>query len=351
MSKTYIIGASAIGAQPVFDRDAPERIVPYDSHPLSAIMPALSRYIAPMKARRMTRIVRLGIMSAMNAMERAGVKSPGAIIVGTGDGCKHSTERFLTNMIEHDEQVPDPTAFIGSTHNSIAGQIALAAGSNVYNYTYLHRGLSFTSALVDGMLHMQEGTHHVLVGGVDVITPDFITTQKLSGLWKQRQVNGLEVLQSKDRGALAGEGSAFFVLDSEPSGSRPVEVVAAEMAFGSQGEELDAWVAARLGATGIAAGDVDLLMLGYNGDVLQDRAYDRVRSIFPNASVAAYKHLTGEYYTANAQGAWFTWSSLVNGNLPLECMIQGESTGPFRTALLVDHFQMKDRSFVLLRRP
>ena len=350
MSKTYIIGASAIGAQPVFDRAAPERIVPYDTHPLNAIVPDLSRYIAPMKARRMTRIVRLGIMSAMNAMERAGVKSPGAIIVGTGDGCKHSTERFLTNMIEHDEQVPDPTAFIGSTHNSVAGQIALAAGSNVYNYTYLHRGLSFTSALVDGMLNLQDGVRNVLVGAVDVITADFMTTQKLSGLWKDGNVRNLDVFKTSDRGALAGEGSAFFVLDSVPIGSDPVEIVAAEMAYGLEADEVDRMIADVLSNSGRTPEDVDLLVLGCNGDALEDRAYERVRSLFPRAAVAAYKHLTGEYYTANAQGAWFTWSALASGGLPSECMLQGSGAGPFRTALLYDHFQMKDHSLVLMCR-
>ncbi|MBK9196863.1 MAG: beta-ketoacyl synthase chain length factor [Flavobacteriales bacterium] len=321
MNKTYIIGASAIGAQPVFDRETPEHVVAYDKHPLCAIMPDLSRYIPPMKSRRMTRIVRLGIMSGMNAMERAAVTSPGAIIVGTGDGCKHSTERFLTNMIEHDEQVPDPTAFIGSTHNSVAGQIALAAGSNVYNYTYLHRGLSFTSALLDGMLHLQEGTRNILVGAVDVITTDFITTQKLSGLWKQEVARNLDVLHSTDRGALAGEGSAFFVLDSEPRGASSVEVLSAELFFDPNCEGLESKIMHMVSASQRKVEEVDLLVLGYNGDAVEDRAYDRVRALFPNAAIAAYKHLTGEYYTANAQGAWFTWSALENGSLPVECML------------------------------
>jgi 3-oxoacyl-[acyl-carrier-protein] synthase II len=350
MSKTYIIGASAISAQPVFDRDAPEHVVSYDTHPLSAIMPELSRYIAPMRSRRMTRLVRLGIMSGMNAMERAAVTSPGAIIVGTGDGCKHSTERFLTNMIEHDEQVPDPTAFIGSTHNSVAGQIALAAGSNVYNYTYLHRGLSFTSALVDGMLHLQEGTRNVLVGAVDVITPDFITTQKLSGLWKQEVARNLDVLRSTDRGALAGEGSAFFVLDSEPRGASSMEVLSAELFFDPNGESVERRINGMLSGSQRRAEDIDLLMLGYNGDAFEDRAYDHVRTLFPNAAVAAYKHLTGEYYTANAQGAWFTWSALASGSLPVECMLHGNAIGPFQTALVYDHFQRKDHSLLLMCR-
>lgn len=348
MRRTYIIGASAIGAQPVFDRIAPERVVAYDAHPLNAIMPDLSRYIAPMKARRMTRLVRSGIMSAMNAMERAGVKVPGAIIVGTGDGCKHSTERFLTNMIEHDEQVPDPTAFIGSTHNSLAGQIALATGSNGYNYTYLARGLSFASALIDGILHVQEGSRNVLVGGADVITPDFVTTQRLSGLWKQRNANNLDVLQSTDTGALAGEGSAFFVLDSEPAGEDPVEVVAARMEFGEEG--MKAAVADLLGSVGLVASDVDLLLLGCNGDAVEDRSYEPVRALFPSAGIAAYKHLTGEYYTANAQGTWFAWSALLNGALPKECMLHAGSGRQYGTVLLYDRFQRSDCSMILMRK-
>ena len=58
-----------------------------------------------------------------------------------------------------------------------------------------------------------EDARNVLVGAADVITPDFYITHRRTGLWKNHAVKNLEVLNSTDNGALAGEGSAFFVLD------------------------------------------------------------------------------------------------------------------------------------------
>ncbi|MBP6392677.1 MAG: hypothetical protein KA352_17435, partial [Flavobacteriales bacterium] len=80
-----------------------------------------------------------------------------------------------------------------------------------------------------------------------------------------------------------------------------------------------------------------------------DRAYDPVDVLFPASTMAAFKHLCGEYCTANAFGTWLSWSALVSGSLPREALLRpGEA--PFRRVLLVDHFQLKDFSLVLLER-
>ncbi|MBK8339517.1 MAG: hypothetical protein IPK99_05660 [Flavobacteriales bacterium] len=95
----------------------------------------------------------------------------------------------------------------------MAGQIALSTGCTGYNFTYLHRGLSFTSALLDGFMQVgAEGQRNVLVGGAESITPDYYTVQKRTGLWKEPEVPSLSVLSSRTTGALCGEGAAFFVL-------------------------------------------------------------------------------------------------------------------------------------------
>ncbi len=45
---------------------------------------------------------------------------PGAIITGTALGCLEDTVTFLTRMIELNEELLPPTAFIQSTHNTVA---------------------------------------------------------------------------------------------------------------------------------------------------------------------------------------------------------------------------------------
>jgi len=349
-ARVHITGASAISPQPSFDREALEHVVGYDAHPLNVIMPDITGYVDPIRVRRMTRSNRMGLMAALNALRRAGVESPSAIIAATGDGCKESVERFLDNLIENDEAVANPTAFIGSTHNSLAGLIALALKSNAYNYTYLQRGLSFPSALLDGLMQVgEEGARHVLVGATDVITPDFFRTQHSSGLWKNRAVRNLDVLQSTDRGALAGEGAAFFVLDAEPTPDS-VELLGVDACFSTSGYAIEEHAKALLQSAGKEMSDVDLVFLGLNGDREEDKAYDSARSLFPSATIACFKPLCGEYYTANAFGLWMAWSALRTGSVPHEVVLRGRATGGFRNVLVHDHFQMKDHALMLVGR-
>lgn len=349
MSKAYIIGASAISAQPTFGINGPIDPVWYEAHPLMATIPDISGFVPPMQARRMTRLVKLGIAAGMDALKQGDVRTPGAVIVGTGDGCKQSTERFLNNMIEHDEQVPDPTAFIGSTHNGVAGQIAMAVDCKAYNYTYLHAGLSFPSALADGLLQLQEGNKNVLVGGVDVITPGFIATQATCGVWRQEPGTGnRDLLDRPGNGALAGEGSAFFLLDREERAGA-VEVVAAGLFQGLADETFLKEVLAQLAAAGVQPTDVDVVLTGICGDRALDAAYPAHLSPFSRAGIAAYKHLTGEFYTANALGTWFLWNGLRSGLWP-EAMVRNPLPNGASVGLLLDHFRHGNRSFVLLRK-
>ena len=87
MKPVYITGASAISPQPTFDRDDLEKVVAYDTHPLNVIVPDITGYVDPNRVRRMTRHTRIGLMAALNALKRADVKEPSAVIMGTGDGC------------------------------------------------------------------------------------------------------------------------------------------------------------------------------------------------------------------------------------------------------------------------
>ncbi len=347
----YIREASAIGPQPVFDTDRLERVEAYTGHPLRSIVPALRRYVDPVRGRRMEKVARIGLGAALNALDRAGGALPEAIIVGTGLGCMESTERFFVPLLHNNEDVPNPTAFIQSTHNNVAGQIALATNCTGYNFTYLHRGISFTSALLDGWMQVGlEGRGTVLVGGAESITPDYYTVQRRSGIWKQHDVPNLEVLKATDGGALCGEGAAFFVLGDGPGPGPAVRVVDVDISFRGGPGSLRDRVHAFLDRHGLSADAIDLLMIGRNGDGPQDTAYAPVETDLPLATHAAFKHLCGEFHTANAFGLWLLWSGLRTGHLPGEAVLHRGARSNMRWGLLVDHFQRKDHSLVLLER-
>ena len=90
---------------------------------------------------------------------------PDAVIAGTGLGCLEDTEKFLGSIYTLQEHLLNPTPFINSTHNTIAGAIALAIKCHGYNATYTHRGFSFESALLDALMLASENPEAAILAG------------------------------------------------------------------------------------------------------------------------------------------------------------------------------------------
>ena len=120
-----------------------------------------------------------------NVCRKQAYKSLDAIVTGTAYGCLEDTGIFLKKMVEQKEEMLTPTAFIQSTHNTIGAQIALLLQCHNYNNTFVHRGFSFESALLDAMMLLEEnaGTN-VLVGAADEITDYSHAILSRFGLYK-----------------------------------------------------------------------------------------------------------------------------------------------------------------------
>ena len=171
----------------------------------NAIEPDYSVYIDAKSIRRMSRIVKMGVAAAFQCLREAEVAVPDAIVTGTAYGCLGDTGFFLSRLIEQQEEALSPTAFIQSTHNTVGAQIALMLQCTGYNNTFVHRGFSFESALLDAVMLIQEGeAKTVLAGGLDEITDASHAILERFGLYKN--------------GAADGEGATFFLLTAEPSG-------------------------------------------------------------------------------------------------------------------------------------
>ncbi|HQW93271.1 MAG TPA: beta-ketoacyl synthase chain length factor, partial [Ferruginibacter sp.] len=144
--------------------------VVFTGNRLTAIEPDYKEFIEPKLIRRMSRIIRMGVAAAMECLQQANIKVPDAIITGTAYGCLEDTNSFLSKMVEFNEELLTPTAFIQSTHNTIGAQIGLMLQCNNYNNAFVHRGFSFESALLDGMMLLKEkDASNVLVGAIDEI--------------------------------------------------------------------------------------------------------------------------------------------------------------------------------------
>ncbi len=116
-----------------------------------------SRYLPPMKARRMGKLQKRALVTALKAMEASGVALPDAILNGTAMGCMEHTLQLLNGLAAEGDSVNMPTAFMQSTHNTVASQIAIFTKNHGYNTTYAHRGISFELALQDAFLHLRSG--------------------------------------------------------------------------------------------------------------------------------------------------------------------------------------------------
>ena len=114
-------------------------------------------YLPPMKARRMGKLQKRALVTALKAMEISGIGKPDAILNGTAMGCMENTVQMLNGMAAEGEAVNMPTCFMQSTHNTVASMIAIYTKNHGYNTTYSHRTISFELALQDAFLRLRAG--------------------------------------------------------------------------------------------------------------------------------------------------------------------------------------------------
>ncbi|MBZ0098711.1 MAG: beta-ketoacyl synthase chain length factor, partial [Taibaiella sp.] len=216
MQPVYISSASIISPQQHFeDTDFLEEVKTTSDGILFVTEPDYKKYINPVAIRRMSKMLKMGISTGMNALQKAGVEKPDAIITGTGRGSMVDMEQFLLNMIEMKEETLTPTSFIQSTYNSINGWLALQTKCNGYNQTYVNRGASLEMALFDAqmLLHESGKEMHILAGCFDEITNDYVKVKSKVGYWKHPSPLNTDLLKDDDTpGTIAGEGTAFFTL-------------------------------------------------------------------------------------------------------------------------------------------
>src|ERR1700748_2293846 len=151
----------------------------------------------------MSHIIKMGVATAKDCLNRSGVEMPGAIITGTAFGCMEDTVTFLTRIVEMGEEMLPPTAFIQSTHNTVAAQIALMLQCHAYNNTFVHKGMSFESALLDvTMLLNEHEADNILVGGTEEMVDTSFTVLTRLGLYKREPVTNLSLYNYNSKGTI-----------------------------------------------------------------------------------------------------------------------------------------------------
>ena len=347
----YISATGNISPQKTFGHQPLADAVEYTGNRLACIEPDYKDFIDPKQIRRMSRIIRMGVAAAMECLQEAGIKVPDAIVTGTAYGCLQDTNSFLSKMVEFKEELLTPTSFIQSTHNTIGAQIGLMLQCNNYNNAFVHRGFSFESALLDGMMLLKEkDAANVLVGAIDEITNSSHTILNRLGLYKQGQVSNLEIYKTKTKGTVAGEGAAFFLLAAEPSATDYAKLDGLHTFYKPEGiTEIEKQISSFLERHSVSMTHIDLIITGKNGDTSSDEVYDQLaKTVFSNKDTVDYKYLCGEYPTAAAFAIWLATNTIRAGKLPAALNFTGTGDKKINKVLIYNHYQGIHHSLSLL---
>jgi 3-oxoacyl-[acyl-carrier-protein] synthase II len=350
--RIYINGVGIISPQKTVDNshflDEP---VSVETLRLTSVDPNYKDFIPGDMIRRMGRIIKMGIAASKISLQDADCAMPDAIITGTGLGCIEDTEKFLSSMILNKEEFLTPTSFIQSTHNTVSAQIALVLKCHNYNFTYVHRGISFESALIDGMMRINaDQANTILMGSADELTSNSFAIMQRLGFWKRKPVNNLQLLDDKTRGTIAGEGAAFFVLSDQPGKNSYAVIKDIEtFIYPDDISETELHINEFLARNHAVAGDIDLFITGMNGDPTFDKIYHEVSDrLFQYSGKAFFKHLCGEYHTASSFALWLAAMIMRNQRIPEVVLLRKPATRDIRNILIYNHYRNINHSLILV---
>lgn len=316
-----------------------------------AIEPDYKEYISPATVLRMPLIVKRAVVTSVEALRCAGVIQPDAILSATGLGDTEGLERYLYTLVSRGETLLQPTLFTNYPYSLVAVELAKALGCNAYNNTHSQRSISFESALLEAQMLLKEGRQHVLLSANDEITSSLFYLYWRLGLWRSHLNSTLSVFKKRHaKGTFAGEGSVSFFLSAVPQTDADIEIAAVDIMYKPTSEKFESRLRFLLDEAGMSIDDVSAVMLGKNGDAVNDTVYETLRKrFFKKMPVVYYKHLCGEYSTASAFGCYVAVRLLQNRQMPESVLPTKPLNGSIRSILLVNHSQSVNYSLVLLR--
>jgi 3-oxoacyl-[acyl-carrier-protein] synthase II len=351
----YINGIGIISPQKTFDNDHfLSEVSAYDHNVLTCITPDFKVYINPAQLRRLSRMLRIGMTTAIICLRDAKVQIPDGIITATGYGFLEETEKFLRELLERQEKQLTPTYFMQGTYNALAGLVALSIKCTGYNNTYVSRGFAFENALQDAMMQLAENKgSNFLVGTYDEAAGVLYTTSLREHYYKTEHVNNLHLFESTTTGSIQGEGSAFFNVSGISSNSTWCTLMDLQIVYTPENEaELSAALTTFLNANALSIHEIDVWINGVSGDPACDGLLVNLeKSIFQHTPQVRFKHLCGEYCTAISFATWLGASILKKQFIPEIIKVPSTKySKKLETILIVNQYLNRNYSFLLLRK-
>ena len=349
----YINSISLISPQQTFDGSLLKHPA-QSSHAsfLLAAEPPYKDFINPVQLRRMSHILKMGLGASTICMNNLPETDVEAIVIGTGLACIVDLEKFLLSLL-NEEQMLSPIPFINSSHNTVAAQIAMMKKIKGYNNTYCHRGSSFECALQDALMLLQEReVSNVLVGGIDEYSQHYFDLFDQFGAWRKEPECNLDLFEGSRPGTIAGEGAGFFILEEKPSEKTYAAIVGVHSFLNPESNaEIESAISTFLATYNLTVSDLDIVVLGKNGDNISDAIYSSLeQGFFANETgIAYYKHLCGEYMTSTAFALWLASNMLKTKEIPPIVSYRKKQRQSFRNLLIYNHYFNINHSLILLQ--
>jgi len=347
--ETYINSQACISHYNTIDEDFffEETSVIPSSNFLFVTAPVYKDYIPANTIRRTSHILKMGISSGLMCLKNEGAEQTDAIIVGTAMGCFEDTDKFLRSINDNDERMLTPTSFIQSTHNTVAGQIALLVKCHGYNFTYVHQNLSFEYALLDALMLLKEGeAKNILVGGVDELIPPLCELFERAGHIKKTENLQEPIWASTSKGYVAGEGATFFYLSSTSTANSLAKIKGVRTIQKlKSSEELLEQCYLFLKEINLKKEDINLVLSGINGDSEKDEHLKEFNSKIA-LPIAYFKHLCGEYFTSSSFALWFAAKMIKKQQIPVWALPNTEAPKKLQHILIFNQYEDQQYSLI-----
>ncbi len=248
----------------------------------------LEAFINKRALRRVDHFSKMAVLGSYLALEDAGMLQKDhqnlAVVVATGYGATRTTFSFLDSIFDDGDALASPTRFSNSVHNAAAAHISIFLKAGGPNLTVSQFEMSVPSAMLAACQWLEDKlVDAVLFGGVDEYCG------VLGYCWQRffgsNSEFTMQPLQWKCQSAVAGEGSAFFLLTRD-EGNTPQYGCITDIQLGHVGKYAP-----------VIAKDA-LLVLGADGHKSTGNYY--ARFIPEGTQTAVYTSLYGSFPAGSA---------------------------------------------------
>jgi 3-oxoacyl-[acyl-carrier-protein] synthase II len=183
----------------------------------------LQAFIQKRTLRRVDHYSSMALLGSYLALEDADMLQNNhqrmAVVIATGYGATRTTFSFLDTIFADGDPCASPTLFANSVHNAAAAHVSIFLKANGPNLTVSQFELSVPSALLSACQWLENRQiDAVLFGGVDEYCD--VLGYSWQRFFGSKQNRSSEPLNWDLQSAIAGEGSAFFLLTRD-EGDQP----------------------------------------------------------------------------------------------------------------------------------